>query len=157
MVVPAGPMNRGGISGDPSFSYDETTRRTCSDRYGYLAADREATLTIGGLPAFVCYQRHELEQRFGKQREFATDGVDLVSYVVDNHDDRSTYLSFTFMYGAPCALSVTLRQGVQQSRRFERAYSKRQQCIIDSKALAARENAADACGDVADFYIREPD
>jgi len=149
MVVPAGGINRGGISGDPSFTYDETIQRTCSDRYDHLAPDRKATLTIAALPAFVCYQRQELEQRFGNREKLATDGVSLVRYAVINHDDKSTSLTFTFTYGAPCALSVYLRQGVEQSRRYERAYSKRQQCITD--------RGLDACGSVSDFYIREPD
>lgn len=173
MFIPEFMINKAGTSGDPSLTYNESNWRPCSDRYNFLADNREATLTIGGLPAFVCYKRLELEQRFGERERPHTDGVSSVDYVVNNHDDRSTYLSFTFRVGAPCALSATLNQGVQKSRRWDRANSKWQQCrknsesryvelhgpvnILDDEAVAPmREAVADACGSLGDYYVREP-
>lgn len=173
MFVPEFMINKAGSSGDPSLTYNELNWRPCSNRYDSLADNREATLSIGGLPSFVCYQRQELEQRFGKREQLHTDGVSSVNYVVNNHDDRSTYLSFTFRFGASCALSANLRQGVRWSRRWDRANSKWQQCrmnsekryvelhgpvnIVDDEAVVPmREAVADACGSLTDYYGREP-
>ncbi len=173
MYVPEFTINKAGTSGNSSFTYVELNSRPCSDRYNFLAENRKATLDIGGLPAFVCYHRHELEQRFGERERLHTDGVSSVDYVVNDHDDRSTYLSFTFRFGAPCALSARLEQGVRWSRRWDRANSKWQQCrmnsekryvelhgpvnIVDDEAVAPmREAVADACGSLTDYYVREP-
>ena len=146
VTKPESTLIPGTGSGNPKLTYSELTWRPCSDRY---PEEREATLTIDSLSAVACYRQRDLEQRFRQQAELATDMGTVVSYTANNHSDKSSLLSFWFSYREPCAVSANLRQGVRYSRRWTRAYSKRQQCIMD-KGL-------DACGNVSDFYIREPD
>ena len=119
MSIPAIAINPAEVSGSPKFSYVDSAWQPCSDHNMPVAATREASLVIGGLPAFACYRRRELERRLGEKERLLTDGVSAVDYAANNHDRRPAYLVFTFRFGAPCALSVELNQGVRRFRHRE--------------------------------------
>lgn len=173
MLVPAFGINPGGVFGDQKLSYTDSTWRPCSEKSVFLAAERNSELTISGLPAFACYQRRDLELRFGVKDRLATDGVDIMSYTVADHDQRSASLTFQFRFGAPCALSARLSQGPTHGNRYKRARIKWQRCrenlenhytrvhgpmnISDENTTYSRINATMAtCGTLDSYYNRQP-
>jgi hypothetical protein len=59
MKIPAFTINPAGVSGDPTFSYQQIEIKNCTGKFR-LSETRQAQLSINGLPAFACFSRDYL-------------------------------------------------------------------------------------------------
>jgi len=114
MKVPGFGINRPEVIGAPyvDFSLYRSVRCATPDKVSI-----EAQLSFVNLSSFSCLSPGRLQKLIGTRYRMATDGVSISHYSPPPTDDYGTSLDFVFGAGAPCAISVGIRQDSRSGRR----------------------------------------